>query len=45
MAVVKDIVFSLGLLKYVVCLCNGCDVFFSVCIVTCGVVGACVWEV
>ena len=24
-AVVKDIVFSLGVLKYVVCLCKGCD--------------------
>ena len=34
-AVVKDSVFSLGVLKYVVCLCKGCDgccVF--VCIVT-----------
>ena len=25
-AVVKDIVFSLGVLKYVVCLCKGCFV-------------------
>ena len=25
--VVKDSVFSLGMLKYVVCLCRGCDVF------------------
>ena len=24
-AVVKDSVFSLGVLKYVVCLCKGCD--------------------
>ena len=24
-AVVKDSVFSLGVLKYIVCLCNGCD--------------------
>ena len=35
--------FSLGVLKYVVCLCRGCDgccVF--VCIVRCGAVGACV---
>ena len=45
-AVVKDSVFSLGLLKYVVCLCKGCDgccVF--VCIVTRGAVGARVWEI
>ena len=37
---------SLGVLKYVVCLCKGCDgccVF--VCIVTRGAVGAHVWEV
>ena len=30
--------FSLGVLKYVVCLCRGCDVMdvvFSVCIVRC----------
>ena len=32
-------------LNYVVCLCKGCDVVFYVCIVTCGAVGACVWEV
>ena len=46
-AVVKDSGFlRLGVLKYVVCLCNGCDgccVF--VCIVTRGAVGARVWEV
>ena len=38
--------FSLGVLKYVVCLCKGCDgccVF--VCIVMRGAVGARVWEV
>ena len=38
--------FRLGVLKYVVCLCKGCDgccVF--VCIVTRGAVGALVWEV
>ena len=38
--------FSLGVLKYVLCLCNGCDeccVF--VCIVTRGAVGARVCEV
>ena len=37
--------FLVGLLKYVVCLCSGCDrccVF--VCIVRCGAVGARVWE-
>ena len=37
---------SLGVLKYVVCLCKGCDgccVF--VCILTRGAVGARVWEV
>ena len=43
----KDSVFfSLGVLKYVVCLCKGCDgccVF--VCIVTHGAVGDGVWEV
>ena len=47
-AVVKDsvVVFSLGVLKYVVSLCegrDGCCVF--VCIVTRGAVGARVWEV
>ena len=46
-AVVKDgVFFCLGVLKYVVCLCKGCDgccVF--VCIVTCGAVRARVWEV
>ena len=39
-AVVKYGVFSLGVLKYVVCLCKGC-----VFIVTRGAVGARVWEV
>ena len=35
------------MLKYVVCLCSGCDVMdvFSVCIVRRGAVGARVWEV
>ena len=46
-AVVKNSVFfSLGVLKYVVCLykgCDGCCVF--VCIVSRGAVGAPVWEV
>ena len=45
-AAVKYSFFSLGVLKYVVCLCKGCDgccVF--VCIVTHGAVGARVWEV
>ena len=43
--VVKDI-FSLGVLKYVVCLCKGCDgCCVSVCIVTRVAVGADVWEV
>ena len=36
---------SLGVLKYVVCLCKGCDVVFSVCSVTRGTVGTRVWEV
>ena len=44
--VVKDSdFFSLGVLKYVVCLCKGCDgccVF--VCIVMRVAVGACVWK-
>ena len=39
----KRVFFSLGVLKYVVCLCNGCWVF--VCIVRRGAVGARVWEV
>ena len=45
-AVVKNGVFFLGVLKYVVCLCRGCDgccVF--VCIVRRITVGARVWEV
>ena len=40
--------FSLGVLKYVVFLCRGCDVMdvvFSVCIVMRGAVAARVWEV
>ena len=44
----KIVGFSLGVLKYVVCLCRGCDVIdvvFSVCIVMRGAVGARVWEV
>ena len=45
-AVVKDSVLSLGVLKYVVCVCKGViDVVFSVCIVTRGAVGARVWGV
>ena len=48
-AVVKNSVFfSLGVLKYVVCLCRRCDVMdvvFSVCIVSRGAVGARVWGV
>ena len=42
----KIVFFSLGVLKYVVCLCKGCDgncIF--VCIVMPGAVGARVWEV
>ena len=35
-AVVKDSVFSLGVLKYVVCLCKGCDGYCFFCIVTRG---------
>ena len=45
-AVVKNCVLSLGVLKYVVCLCKGCDgccVFC--CIVRHRAVGASVWEV
>ena len=44
--VVKDGVFIV--LKYVVCLCKGCDVMdvvFSICIVKRGAVGARIWEV
>ena len=38
----KIVFYSFGVLKYVVCLCNECDgCVFSVCIVTCGAVGAC----
>ena len=44
-AVVKDNVFSLGVLKYVACLCKGCDGYYVfVCIVTRGAVVARVWE-
>ena len=35
--------FSLGVLKYVVCLRDVMDVVFFVCIVRLGAVGACVW--
>ena len=45
-SLLKIVFFCLGVLKYVVCLCKRCDgccVF--VCIVTCGAVGARVWEV
>ena len=48
-AVVENIDFSLGVLKYVsiLCVCVGdvMDVVFSVCIVRRGAVGARVWEV
>ena len=46
-AVVKNSVFfSLGVLKYAVCLCRDVmDVVFSVCIVRRGAVGARVWGV
>ena len=30
--VVKDSVFSIGVLKYVVCLCKGCDGCFIICL-------------
>ena len=43
-AVVKDSVFSLGVLKYV-CVRGVMDVVFSVCIVRRGAVGARLWEV
>ena len=40
-AIVEVCVFNLGVLKYVVCLCKGCDgCCVSVCIVWCGDVGA-----
>ena len=42
--IVKDSVFSLGILKYV-CVRGVMDVVFFVCIVMRGAVGACVWEV
>ena len=46
-AVVKDSVFSLGVLKYIVCVYIGdvMDVVFSVCIVRRGAVCARVWGV
>ena len=47
-AVVKTVgFFSLGVLKFVVCLCRECDgcCVFCVCIVRRGVVGARVWGV
>ena len=43
-AIVKDRVFSLGVLKYVVCLCKGCERCCVFCLY-CGAVGGCVWEV
>ena len=43
-AVVENSLFSIGVLKYVVCLCRGCD-GCSVCIVRHGAVGPRVWEV
>ena len=45
-AIVKDSVFSIGVLKYVGYLCKGMvDVVFSVCIVRRGAGGARVWGV
>ena len=45
-AVIKDSVFCLGVLKYVVCCVKGVmDAMFFVYIVTRGAVGARVWEV
>ena len=45
-AVVKDSVFSLGVLKFDVCLCKGCDgCCVIIYIVTRGAVSARVWEV
>ena len=45
-AVVKDSGYlSLGVLKYVVCLCWGDECCVFVCIVTCGAADARVWEV
>ena len=45
-ALLKIVGFSLGVLKYVVCLCKGVmDVVFSVCIVTRGAVCDCVCDV
>ena len=45
-SVVKDSVFSLGVLKYVVCCVRGVmDVVYYVCIETRGAVGNRVWEV
>ena len=41
-AVVEN--FSFGVLKYVICLCRGCDGCCAFCLY-CGVVGARVWEV
>ena len=44
--IVKDQVFSLGVVKYVVCLCRGCDRCCVFClIVRRGAAGARVWEV
>ena len=44
MAVVEGSGFSLGVLKYVVCLCKGCDGCCVFCL-DCGAVGARVCEV
>ena len=45
-AIVEYSSFSLGVLKYVVCLCRGCDgCCVSVCSVRCRTVGARLWEV
>ena len=41
----KIVIFSLGVLKYVVCLCKGCDGCCVFCIETRGAVGDRVWEV
>ena len=44
-AVVKCIVFSLGVLKDIVCVRNVMDIVLPVCMVRRGAVGASVWEV
>ena len=34
-SLLKIVFFSLGVLKYIVCLCRGCDLFFSLFMLTC----------